>query len=415
MKNAIIPILVLMSFFVQGQTKRVLFLGNSYTFVNNLPQITSDIASSVGDTLIFEKNTPGGYTLQGHSSNATSLDLIMQGNWDFVVLQEQSQRPSLPAIQVEQLTFPYAQILDSIINENNPCGETMFFMTWGRKNGDASNCAAWPPVCTYEGMDSLLHLRYMMMADSNNAVVSPVGAVWHYIRDNYPGIELYSTDESHPSTAGSYAAACCFYTSVFRKDPLQITYDYLINTTDAANIRAATKVIVYDSLLDWHIGEYDLFSGFSYTQIDGLTYQFTNNSQNSIGQIWDFEVNTDTTSNPVFTFPDPGTYTVQLKTYDNCDTLISTDTIIATATGVLDTDWANKLKLFPNPANDILYIDIEQIDEITIDIYDILGGKIPGFNNSVSNEIDLTSLETGLYFIKISFEGKSTIRKIVKQ
>lgn len=72
-------------------------------------------------------------------------------------------------------------------------------------------------MCTYAGMDSLLHLRYMMMAEDNHAVVSPVGAVWNYIRANFPLIELYSPDESHPSVAGSYAAACCFYTSIFRK------------------------------------------------------------------------------------------------------------------------------------------------------------------------------------------------------
>ena len=50
-------------------------------------------------------------------------------------------------------------------------------MTWGRENGDQSNCQSWPPVCTYEGMDDLLRERYMIMANDNNALVAPVGAV----------------------------------------------------------------------------------------------------------------------------------------------------------------------------------------------------------------------------------------------
>ena len=95
------------------------------------------------------------------------------------------------------------------------------------------------------------------MADSNNAIVSPVGAVWKYIRQNFPLIDLYQADESHPSVAGTYAAACSFYTALFRKDPTLISFNSGLTASDAADIRNAAKLIVYDSLLNWHIGEYD--------------------------------------------------------------------------------------------------------------------------------------------------------------
>lgn len=253
--------LLLLSLFIcsivngQGLTKRTLFLGNSYVYVNDLPQMVADAAISTGDTFIFDSNSPGSYTLQGHSTNATSLAKIGVGNWDYVILQEQSQRPSLPIGQVATDVFPYAHVLDSIINAENPCAETVFYMTWGRKYGDASNCASWPPVCTYAGMDSLLNLRYRMMADSNDAIVSPVGAVWNYIIQNFPLIELYQVDESHPSVAGTYAAACSFYSVLFRKDPTLIAFNSSLSATDAANIRAAAKLIVYDNLMNWHVGE----------------------------------------------------------------------------------------------------------------------------------------------------------------
>jgi hypothetical protein len=74
-----------------------------------------DAALSVNDTVIFDGNTPGGYTFQGHSTNATSLSKIMMGDWDYVVLQEQSQMPSFPDQQVASEVFPYAQKLDSIV------------------------------------------------------------------------------------------------------------------------------------------------------------------------------------------------------------------------------------------------------------------------------------------------------------
>ena len=87
--------LLFLNFFVSAQTKNILFLGNSYTAVNNLPQMFADVAGSAGHTAITDFNAPGGYTLQGHSTNATSLSKITSGGWDFVVLQEQSQHPLL--------------------------------------------------------------------------------------------------------------------------------------------------------------------------------------------------------------------------------------------------------------------------------------------------------------------------------
>ena len=235
--------------YAQGSLK-VLFVGNSYIYTNNLPQATADLAASCGDTLHFSSSAPGAYTFQQHLSNATTQFLISQGGWNFVILQEQSQLPSFPISQVENECFPYAQQLSQMIREKGN-EEVAFYMTWGRKNGDASNCANYPPLCTYEGMDSLLYERYTMMAEQNSAVISPVGRVWHYLRTHHPEIELYSTDESHPSVAGTYAAATTFYTILFKKSPLNAS-DLTLDATTAAAIRQAAQTVVYDSLDFWY-------------------------------------------------------------------------------------------------------------------------------------------------------------------
>lgn len=135
-----------------GKKIQVLFLGNSYTSVNNLPLMISNLASAAGDTLVFESNLPGGYTFQNHYSNNTSKTLIKSRHWDYVVLQAQSQEPSFPTDQVAFQTLPYAIGLNNLIISNDSCTKTVFYETWGRKNGDASNCAFYPPVCTYQGM-----------------------------------------------------------------------------------------------------------------------------------------------------------------------------------------------------------------------------------------------------------------------
>ncbi len=247
-KTLLILILLYSTVIVEGQNKNVLFIGNSYTSVNNLPQMVADLASSTGDTMLFDSSTPGGATFYAHSLYTVTLNKIMAGNWDYVVLQGQSLQllGYFPNVAV---TFPEVGVLDSLINTYSPCGETMFYRTWGRKNGIGS--------FSYETMDSLIHVNYMALADTFNAVVSPVGEVWKYIRQNYPLIELYDPDESHPSVAGSYAAACCFYSAIFRKDPTLCTFNSTLLSNDALIIKAAAKTIVFDSLMKWHVGEYD--------------------------------------------------------------------------------------------------------------------------------------------------------------
>ena len=103
---------------------KVLFLGNSYTGVNNLPQLIHDVALSAGDTLVFDSNTPGGYTLVNHSLDANSKNKIMNGGWDYVVIQGQSQEP---IINLNQFNGG-ASALYELIKQYNSCAVTMPYM-----------------------------------------------------------------------------------------------------------------------------------------------------------------------------------------------------------------------------------------------------------------------------------------------
>ena len=244
----------------QQNSLNVLFIGNSYTSNNNLTNIISNIANLMGEDLYVEKSLVGGATLQSHLNNNATTELIASGVWDHVVLQEQSQYPSFPLWQVEQDVFPYANQLNSLANQYNPCNNTIFFMTWGRENGDVNNCENWPPVCTYEGMDDLIRDRYLIMAEENSASISPVGAVWRFIRDFNYEIDLYNSDGSHPSYLGSYAAAICFYTTLFQKNPSEIVWSYSLGVSETNHeiITQVVKEVVYDNLSEWSIQSNDI-------------------------------------------------------------------------------------------------------------------------------------------------------------
>lgn len=424
MRAGIILLFVLLFYGVSGQNsgfKRVLFLGNSYTNVNDLPGLTRIIATSMEDSLEYSSNTPGGYTLQLHSNDAMSLMYILMGNWDYVVLQEQSQIPSFPIAQVDTLCFPFARKLDSIIHVYNPCGKTMFYMTWGRKNGDASNCITWPPVCTYHGMDSLLRLRYRMMADSNNAVLSPVGAVWHYIRDHYPNIELYASDESHPSEAGTYAAACTFYTCIFRKDPINIPYNYTLDPITAGIIRLAAQKVAYDSLLYWKIGAYDPHADFIYTLHPDFLVEFVNTSLNASHFYWDFG-DGSFSHFPVawHQYSSAGNYNVKLVA-SSCNVFDSvTNVVNVLPVGINEPEFfSGGIQVYPNPSDNVLVVNglkntgTENILQIRNSL-----GKIVLEKQTLETNIHLniSNLALGVYELNIFRDDNNLLsRKFIKK
>ncbi len=311
----------------QGISRNVLFLGDSYISVNNLPQLTALAASSAGDNLSYDSYTPGGYKLIQHASNTTSRSKVMAGGWDYVVLQDQSQTPAL-----ENGNFPLGSTqLCKLIKQHNPCAQPLFYMTWGRENGDPLNCPTFTPMCTYNGMDSLLSMNYTYMAAQMNAEVSPVGAVWKYLRQNYPALDLYEPDGSHPTPAGSYVAACCFYTAIFKKSPLLITYNFSLSSTDAAIIRNAVKTIHFDRLQAWNF-KVNPTSDFNYSIGSGVNEAIFNFKPPYVGIgpysnhfVWDFgDGNTITLVNPDYattmthSYAANGTYTVTLSV-SNCD------------------------------------------------------------------------------------------------
>lgn len=383
---------------------RVLFLGNSYTSYNNLPELVKQLALTSGDTLEYRSNTPGGCTFYQHSYDAQSIALIKQGDWDFVVLQEQSQYPAFPDGQVASQVYPYAARLDSIIKANNSCATTLFYMTWGRKNGDKDNCPYFPSLCTYEGMDSLLQLRYSIMAEDNHAAIAPVAKVWRQLRTNHSNIELYTSDESHPSNNGSFAAACTFYAVLFGKNPELTTYNFSVNATNAAIIKSVAKQIVFDSLDYWYRFKEKLKADFSFS-INDNTVTFNNISQNANSYSWILgDGNKSSFKSLSHTYLSSGTYEVSLIAKDSlCGKEDSiTKTITLEFTSIQEFENQN-ITIYPNPTNGILYLETKIPMESYI-ISDMLGKQIHRSNfstTSLHSSIDLSDFASGIYSITL--------------
>lgn len=397
-------VLLISSLSYSQTTKKVLFIGNSYTYVNDLPSLVSSIATSMGDNLIYDSNCIGGYTLNAHSTNATTISKINADNWDFVVLQEQSQLPSFSPSQVATDVYPYADSLNRMIQENDSCTHTIFYMTWGRKNGDASNCAFYPPVCTYYGMQDRLRDSYVEMANLFDAEVSPVGVVWKKFREDFPLVELYNADESHPSIHGSYLAACTFYAAMYHKSVAGSQFLPVgITNSEAFYIQSAADSIVFDSLNIWRIDTGIVSADFSFVNLSGSTFDFTPDDLSGDEYFWDFgDGIADTVTNPTTVshyYSAVGNYPAQLIIRRKCefDTIIQNVQVNSVGI-ILDSEISN-IEFYPNPANTQLHFDLS--DDFEIKISDINGKLILSKQLFKGNSmIDVSEIANGNYIVE---------------
>ena len=88
-------------------------------------------------------------------------------------------------------------------------------------------------------------------ANDNKIDISPVGSVIRYLREQDEEFIPYISDDSHLNDSGTFAAACTFYTIIFKKDPTLITFNGGLEQHVADAIKAATKTVVYDNLNKW--------------------------------------------------------------------------------------------------------------------------------------------------------------------
>jgi hypothetical protein len=235
---------------------RVLFLGNSYVATNDLPGTVVKLAASTGHTVVTASRAPGGYTLgaapNAHATDAKSLALVAEGTWHVVVLQEQSQLPTIPAF-FDAAMVPGAQALAAAVHDAAPCAQVMLFLTWGREAG-GQQCAGElcsPPFADFAAMQASLTAAYLDVAAIIGASVAPVGPAWQASLAEAPGIDLFAPDGSHPSKAGSYLAAAVFHIALLGTSPEGASFLGGVAGADATTLQGVAAQTVLDDPGPW--------------------------------------------------------------------------------------------------------------------------------------------------------------------
>jgi hypothetical protein len=183
-----------------GDDLRILFIGNSLTYSNDLPDMVRRMAIAVdGKAPIVKSVTVGGYSLEDHWNRGDAQTAIREGEWDLVVLQ---QGPSaLPESRV--LLVEYAR---KFAEETRKVGgRPAMFMVWP----PASRVAEWDAVSE----------SYATAAREVDGVLFPVGEAFRASLRRAPGVTLFVGDGFHPSAIGTYLAAIVIYARASQQSP----------------------------------------------------------------------------------------------------------------------------------------------------------------------------------------------------
>ncbi|MHB8572855.1 MAG: SGNH/GDSL hydrolase family protein [Candidatus Dormibacteria bacterium] len=208
---------------------RVLFIGDSFTSVNDLPFTFEQLAESGGEATGTGIDAPGGATLADHAANPSTATEVSSQPWDYVLLQEQSQVPASPALRERQM-YPAARTLVDLIRGRR--ATPILFATWAHRGG-------WPEAGLpgYLSMQSALDQGYAEIAQRVGVSVAPVGAAWRGATGQGP--DLYQADGVHPSAAGTYLAACVIYQAIFNRTPVGLAFHGGLGNGDALRLQEA--------------------------------------------------------------------------------------------------------------------------------------------------------------------------------
>ncbi len=191
-----------------AEEKRLLIIGNSYSFYNDLPKLLQVMANADGTPLTVDSYTAGAMSLRGFLNSpqhAAGKNKLIKGNYDYLLLQDQSQTPA----------YKPDETLDSVHRWCKLAGEhgakPILFLTWAHatKNGNK--------VQLLTAMQDDTSLTYCRAAVADKAKVAPVGEAWRRWYIKHPDTPLHAADMSHPTAEGTYLAACVIYSTITGK------------------------------------------------------------------------------------------------------------------------------------------------------------------------------------------------------
>lgn len=195
---------------------KILFIGNSYTYYNDMPSLFSALAETNGKACDVKSITKGGrklyQNLSGEDEMAQEIAALPSQveTYDACVLQENSTYAIGHNDLFREGVKGHIELLSSVVSK------FYLYETWSRKEGSPTlEENGW----TTETMTSGIALAYREVGQIYGAEIVPVGEIFYACVRKYPEIELYHPDKSHPSYTGSALSAIAHYRAIFGELP----------------------------------------------------------------------------------------------------------------------------------------------------------------------------------------------------
>lgn len=195
----------------------LLFVGNSYTFYNEMPdQVAALAASDPGaPALSVDKTVQGGATLKLHHDTLEAPSRIREKPFTHVVLQEKSTG----TLHDEDDFHTYVDRLAAVAHEGGK--KLVLYQTWARKIGHPIYRWGWSGRSPASMLERVRE-AYAVAARRHDAIVVPVGEAWARCIAKHPRLELFDDDLHHASPLGSHLAAAVFFVTLTGRDPVAI-------------------------------------------------------------------------------------------------------------------------------------------------------------------------------------------------
>jgi hypothetical protein len=200
---------------------RVLFIGNSLTYTNDMPAMVAAMPCFAdGRAIQVEAVVGPDLSLADHFKKGTARAALKQQRWDVVVMQ---QGPSaLPASRKELL-----QSVSRFAPEIRAAG------------AQPAMLMVWPSWQRREDFDNVTE-SYRLASEAIDALQWPVGEAWRAAWRRDPGLPLYLGDEVHPSPLGTYLGALVVCSALGGRSPLELPASIVVNGKPLVLPRAHT-------------------------------------------------------------------------------------------------------------------------------------------------------------------------------
>jgi hypothetical protein len=170
---------------------RVLFIGNSLTYANDLPRLVQSMGRhGTGLDVHCESVAFPNFSLEDHWTDGRARQKLVAGRWSVVVLQQGPSAGAEGRRVLREYTKKFAGLAKL-------------------KGARVALFTVWPARARYSDMAGVIE-SYTLAARDVGGTVVPVGHAWRAVLERDSSLQLYGKDGFHPSPVGTYLAALVF-------------------------------------------------------------------------------------------------------------------------------------------------------------------------------------------------------------